>query len=192
MNPLDTIQDWLKKESDLGSINPNRIVLATASKGAVPSARIIAIREISETDILFFTQRDTRKVAELTQNKQVSALIWLPQQQRQICIEGVASAITNHENRRYWEALPRDRQLRFSAYAPTSGHVIESTAILDKKYQHLADVYKDKSIPMCEYYCGFRIHPASIHFYTLGDENFSDVKRYTKKESHWVEETISP
>jgi pyridoxamine 5'-phosphate oxidase len=192
MNPFNEINEWLEKESALAPPNPVRIILATASISAIPSARVLAIREINESGILFFTQRDTRKTAEIAANEHVSGVIWLPMQQRQIGIEGIARPIRHEENLHYWQTMPHERQLRFSAYAPTSGQRIESINVLETKYQMLKNTYQQSDVPMSEFYCGYRIIPAIISFYTLGNHSFSEVKRCTKSNAGWNEESISP
>ncbi len=192
MNPIHNIHTWLENESSLSPANASRIILATSSKAAIPSARVVAIREINETGIIFFTQCGTRKVTELSLNEHVSGVIWLPLQQRQVTVEGIAKPLTAEENLHYWQTMPRERQLRFSAYAPTSGQVIESTAILDDTYHALTQRYENSTVPMSECYCGYRIVPSLINFYTLGSDSFSEVKRYVKIEGQWKEEIISP
>ncbi len=41
--PLDTIIDWLAKEKTLGSVNPERAVLATATEKALPHSLILTL-----------------------------------------------------------------------------------------------------------------------------------------------------
>lgn len=48
-----------------GTLNPRQAVLATCAKEAIPHARVVAIREINERGLLFFTQKGTRKFNEL-------------------------------------------------------------------------------------------------------------------------------
>ena len=54
---IDEINQWLDKEKKLGSPNPNNIVLATAGKEGIPHSLFVAICEMNEQGILFFTQR---------------------------------------------------------------------------------------------------------------------------------------
>lgn len=191
-SPYNIINEWLEKEKSLGSPNPDRVVLSTSTKNAGPHSRIVAVREINEKGILFFTQRDTRKVPELHENPHTSMVLWLPMQQRQVVIEGMAHALTHDENEYYWKMMPHDRQLRFTAYAPTSGQTIQSIGLLEKEYQQLVDQYSKKEIPMSDFYRGFYVSPDIICFYTLGTTTFSKVVRFSKKDSDWTEETISP
>ncbi|OAI48815.1 hypothetical protein AYO45_00640 [Gammaproteobacteria bacterium SCGC AG-212-F23] len=134
MTPISKMNEWLSKEKALGSMNPDRVVLATATKEGIPHSRIVAIREISPEGVLFFTQKGTRKVYELHGNPKASMTLWLPMQQRQVILDGIIQILTFEENIQYWKTMLRERQLRFSAYAPTSGKAIRSLDEIENKY----------------------------------------------------------
>lgn len=189
---INDINQWLEQEKSLGSPNPNNIVLATADKTGVPHSRIVAIREISTQGILFFTQRGTRKVQEIMDNPQVCMTLWLPLQQRQIIFEGSAKALNQDENESYWNLLPYDRKLRFSAYSPTSSNPIHALSDLEEKVKSLSAEYSPETIPISPYYCGFRVTLKVIYFYTLGTTTFSEVIKYTLENDIWNKQLLSP
>jgi pyridoxamine 5'-phosphate oxidase len=190
--PFVKIQDWLNQEKQLGCAFSEHGVLAPSTSTAVPHSRVVAIREISAKGILFFTKRGTRKVVELQANPLASMTIWLALQQRQVTIEGEVVALSEFENESYWNNLPRDRQLRFCAYAPTSAQPISSLALLDENLIQLTELYKNKIIPCSPYYLGFRLLPARICFYTLGNEKFSEVIHYSLSTTGWPIQLVSP
>jgi pyridoxamine 5'-phosphate oxidase len=192
MMPILKITEWLSKEKELGSPNPDRVILSTATQDGIPHSRIVAIREINENGLLFFTQKGTRKVSEIKENPIVSIVLWLPLQQRQVVLEGTSQELTADENKHYWETMSHDRQLRFSAYASTSGQKIKSIDQLEERYKTLSDHYNRMPLPTSEFYCGFRVEPTTICFYTLGTDSFSEVKRFVKQNGDWREEMLSP
>lgn len=193
-DPIITINEWLTKEKELGSSDPNRMVLATAGKDNVPHSRIVAVREINERGVLFFTQRGNGKVIQILENPQVSMTLWLPLQQRQVNLEGQNLPLSEKENQAYWQSLSRERQLRFAAYAPTSTQAISSLQELENKYQNLIKEFADQAhpIPMSAYYCGFRLVPQEIYFYTLGINAFSEYIQYRWGDNSWVRQLLSP
>jgi len=191
-NPIIKINEWLTKEKQLGSADPERVVLATAGKDNVPHSRIVAIREITEKGVLFFTQNGTGKVTQLTENPMAAMTLWLPLQQRQINLEGEALALSKEENQAYWDTLPVLRQLRFRAYASTSGKPIQSLAEIDNRYAALLKEFSEKPVPMSNYYCGFRLKAKVIYFYTLGMEAFSEYIQYRFQENQWTAQLLSP
>lgn len=190
--PLFTMRHWIEEEKALGSTSPDRVVLATCSSEGIPHSRIIAIREITQEGILFFTQRGTKKVAELVHNPYSSMILWLPLQQRQVILDGITKPLTHSENESFWAALPRERQLRFSAYAPTSGQVIDSVSVLEHQLDILTETFLGNAVPMCNDYCGFHLIAETICFYTLRDHTFSESLKYKKQQNEWLKQLISP
>lgn len=190
--PIDKINEWLESEKKLGSAHPERMVLATAGKDGIPHSRIVAIREINQAGILFFTQRGTRKTIQIQENPQASMTLWLPLQQREVILDGKLQALSQQENEYYWQQRRRDIQLRFLAFSPTSGHPIHSLKKLEEKYTKLATQFQNKPIPISEYYCGYRLIPDTFVFYTLDDNAFSEVVQYTYHQNKWLSQLLSP
>lgn len=189
--PLEKMNRWLEIEKTLSPANPNRIVIATSSNN-FPHSRIVAIREITTEGVIFFTQQGTKKVNHLTQNPYASATLWLAQQQRQVILDGTVKPLTAIENRTYWEKLPREQQLRFTAYAPTSSQPIESTSVLEMQLQDLEKKFANQPIPISPFYCGFHLIPGSLYFYTLGSNSFSQVFKYEQEHGKWHLQLLSP
>jgi len=190
--PLKRLEIWLAEEKLSGAPNPCQAVLATATTEAIPHARVVAIREFSPQGLIFFTQKGTRKVEEIIKNPQGVITFWLELKQRQIVIEGKIEALTLAENDNYWRAYPKEAQIRFTAYAPTSGQPIPSKQFLENKRNDIASAYTDKELSMSPYYCGFRLIPHRFVFYAYCSPELSDVWEYQYQANEWLEKTLSP
>lgn len=190
--PFHQTREWLKKEKELGIEQPDCAVLSTVTSEGFPHSRVVAIREICVDSLVFVTQQKTRKVAELTNNPHAVINFLLAMQQRQIILEGIAKPLSSEENQEFWETLPRERQLRFSAYASTSGQPIHNLNVLEERKKTLMDKFMDKPISMSEFYCGFRFIPETFIFYTVGSVSFSEVVKYVKNKEVWEQQLLSP
>lgn len=73
-------------------------VIATVDQHGYPMSRTIAIREIDEHGLLFFTQLGSAKVAQFSINPYVSFTFILPNTQRQISVFGRVNPIDESEN----------------------------------------------------------------------------------------------
>ncbi len=70
--------------------------------------------------------------------------------------------------------------------------MIESIAQLDERQKQLSKDFPD-TIPMSEFYCGFRVCPHRIVFYTLGSTTFSDVIQFSLEDKKlWNKQLLSP
>ena len=70
--PMEKMRTWIEEEKKLGSVEAASVVLATASASGEVHSRIVAIREITEVGILFFTQKQSRKTKDLRENSSAS------------------------------------------------------------------------------------------------------------------------
>lgn len=187
---IEKIKEWLENEKQLGSADPDRVVLATASAAGKVHSRVVAIREITEAGILFFTQRATRKVADLIENPHASMTLWLPLQQREVILDGIIQTLTSQENNFYWDTLSYERKVKFTLHQ--SGRRISSLTELENEYQALLNKYHNEKVPISDSYCGYRLCPEVVYFYTLGIEKFSEVIKYSRTNLGWEGELISP
>ena len=191
-SPVSLLKSWLNEEKSAGVINPQQAILATVSPDGYPHARVIAIREIKKDKIVFFTQKKTQKVKDISNNAVVSLVFWFEHYQRQVVIEGLANALSFTENEVFWKSYPREAQIRFCAYAPTSNSIIESKALLEEKRIAIKQQYKDICIPMSNHYLGFEISYQKFKFYAYRLDELSDVFQFTIKNNNWYKEILSP
>lgn len=189
--PFEILKQWIAEENNAGAPDAMQAILSTATKNAIPHSRVIAIREITLNNLLFFTQAETRKVIELKSNPSVSLVFWFELKQRQIVIEGLTQALSSSENETYWNTYPRLSQIRFLSYAPTSGQPILSKQLLEDKKIQLTKTMGE-TIPVSPFYCGFRTIPSRFLFYTYRLDELSDVTEYTQKNGIWHQQVMSP
>lgn len=191
-NPIIELNLWLANEQKSGAPQPNHAVLSSTSLDGTPHSRVVAIREISDEGILFFTQKSTRKVRELKNNPQISLVFWLELLQREVIIEGKALFLNQAENQHYWNSYPQWAQIRFLSYASTSMQVIEAKEILEKKHQDIKDTFLNQPISISPEYCGFRIQPERMVFYAYRQDELSDVWEYILLNNEWSLRRLSP
>lgn len=192
MNPIEHLNQWLQDERVAGAPNPQQAVLSTATKEAIPHSRVVAIREVNDQGLLFFTQRGTRKVEEMATNPRVSMTFWFELLLREVIIEGVVEALTEAENEQYWQSYPREAQIRFHSYAPTSSQPIRDKQELEEKKKLIQQECTDQAVPVSPLYCGFRIKPSRFVFYAYRSDALSDVVEYSRSTSGWGERLLSP
>lgn len=188
--PFDILKEWLDDEQKSGAPNPRQAVLSTVNENS-PHARVVAIREISD-GLLFFTQKCTRKVEEIKNNPKATFTFWFELRQRQVIIEGMLEALSELENIPYWKTYPRQAQIRFYAYAPTSTQPISSKQELEEKRNQIEQEYLNKEIPMSPDYCGYRLKPNRFAFYEFRTPELSDAFEFKLEETSWKKKLLSP
>src|SRR4029078_7266992 len=90
------------------------MALATATPEGVPSVRFVLLKGIDERGVEFFTNYESRKARELTENpRRALAILWKPLQ-RQVRLEGPVELLSGEESDAYFatrspRAPPRAR-----------------------------------------------------------------------------------
>jgi len=192
LSPFELLNSWLAEENQAGAPNPRQAVLATCAKDAIPHSRVVTLREIDDRGLLFFTQQGTRKVRELIENPLASMTFWFELFQREVIVEGTVKELTEVENKQYWESYPREAQIRFHSYAPTSSQPIAGKHVLENRKMQLEDEYQGKILPLSPFYRGFRLTPERMVFYAYRIDELSDVFEFRHQDGKWVKQWLSP
>jgi pyridoxamine 5'-phosphate oxidase len=189
---IKILQQWIEEEKQSGAPAPQCAVLSTISLKTEPHARVVAIREITNKGLLFFTQSGTKKVTELENLSKAALTFWFELFQRQVQIQGEVEALSEIENKHYWDRNPSESHIRFYSYASTSGQPIVNKQLLEDRKKAIEAEYKDKKLPMSPFYKGFRVIPKKITFYSLRTDTLSDMFEYTHKNGEWLFSLLSP
>lgn len=192
MHPTEILKQWIEEEKNKGADLAQHAVLSTTGDNGNPHARVVAIKEINNDSILFFTQKCTRKVRELEKNSAASLTFWLERHAREVIVEGEASFLSPEKNEVYWRDYPKWAQARFCSYAPTSSLPIKSKDELAIKLREVEQKHESESIPLSPDYCGVSIKPSRLVFYSYRLDELSDVTEYKVDGKKFEAQILSP
>ena len=195
---FNLINNWLEtaKETEK-KVNPNNRtpvfgILASINNDK-PSARTIAINKMFEDNsLLFFTQKSSTKVKQLTINNNVSLVIYLPHHNRQIIFEGIVEELDDERTNYYCENYPKTAQINFLAYGPTSGQIIQSNDHLNELVASYTKQYANTKPAKPDSYIGYIIKPSLIKTYNYNTNLISDSIIYKKSASGWEKFRVTP
>jgi pyridoxamine 5'-phosphate oxidase len=189
-DPIKQFQKWFTDVLNLKLPDPNAMTLATADKKGRPSARTVLLKGIDERGFSFFTNYDSRKGRELSENPFASiAFYWQPLA-RQVCVTGKVSRLSRQESETYFHTRPVGSQL--SAWASNQSQVIENREILEKTLQEINKKYGNKNIPTPPHWGGFLLEPDAIEFWQGRPNRLHDRFRYIREKAKWQIERLSP
>ncbi|RUQ94647.1 pyridoxamine 5'-phosphate oxidase family protein [Legionella septentrionalis] len=192
VHPIHLLSLWLEEEKVAGANYAQHAVLSTVDISGKPRARVVAIRDIQEDKIIFFTQKRTQKVTEINACSAVALTFWFERFQREVIIEGEAGLLSIEDNKRYWDTYPKWAQLRFCSYAPSSGLAIDNKQILQNIQLQLEQKYSNNPVPFSTDYCGVFVKPRRFVLYAYRLDELSDVWEYELHGCNWLKRRLSP
>ena len=189
-NPFSQFAKWFEEAVGAQVIDPNAMTLCSASKDGKPSARIVLLRNISDTGFVFYSNYTSRKGREIEENPNCALLFFWPELERQIRIEGVVQKQSDEESDLYFNSRPHGSKL--GAWASEQSKVISSREVLIKQHEELSKKYPDENVPRPPHWGGYLLKPISIEFWQGRPNRLHDRILYTIVNNNWKIERLSP
>lgn len=190
-NPFAQFQRWFQAAQDAGLSLPNAMTLATATREGRPSARFVLLKGFDEQGFVFFTNYESHKGRELTENPYAALVFYWDPLHRQVRISGSVTRISREESDRYFHSRPTGSQL--SAAASRQSRVIPDRQALEKAYRELETRCEGTAIPLPPYWGGYRVAPDTIEFWQGRENRLHDRLLYMRRsDGTWQIERLSP
>jgi pyridoxamine 5'-phosphate oxidase len=169
----------------------NAMILATADKNGAPSARTVLLKGADARGFVFFTNYDSRKGHELSENPRAALVFYWPELERQVCVSGLVARLPVAESEAYFKSRPKGSRL--SAWASNQSEAVASRDVLEKQWQEMAARFASGDIPLPLNWGGYVLAPDSIEFWQGRPSRLHDRFRYARQvDNSWVIERLSP
>lgn len=188
-DPFDEFRVWLHDAVASGIPEPNAMVLATVGTDGQPSTRSVLLKGIDDGGFVFFTNRVSRKAAEMAATEKVSLCFPWIAMERQVVVCGTAIPVSREVSESYWVTRPRESQV--SAWASRQSSIIGSREELEAAAAAIAEKYPD-GVPLPEFWGGYRVVPQAVEFWQGGPGRLHDRLRYRRDDDGWVIERLAP
>jgi pyridoxamine 5'-phosphate oxidase len=190
-SPTRQIEKWLRDAIDAGHPEPTAMTLATASADGEPSARVVLLKGVNSNGLVFFTNYESDKARDLTNNPRACANLFWVLLERQIRINGRVEKVAREESEAYFRSRPRESQL--GAWASEQSSVLEGRAALEARLSEVRARFGDGPIACPPHWGGFRLVPDRIELWQGRPSRLHDRLRYTCIGlQQWKVERLSP
>jgi pyridoxamine 5'-phosphate oxidase len=190
-NPIRQFDRWFQDAVASGAKEPNAMTVATASKGGVPSARILLLKGYNDDGFTFFTNYESPKSRDLAENPQAALVFHWSVLERQIRITGTVTKVSREESAAYFRTRPIGS--RIGAWASHQSEVLPSREDLERRVQEFEAQYKGKEVPLPPNWGGYRLWPNSLEFWQGRTNRLHDRFFYTRRaDGGWNMNRLSP
>ena len=185
LNPIELFNTWLTQAAENEIVvEANAMVLSTEVDDQ-PTSRTVLLKDLTEGGFTFFSNYESRKGKQISENKNVSLLFpWYPME-RQVIVIGSATKIAREDSEKYFTTRPRSSQI--GAWASEQSAELISRQELENKFA------KDEVIPTPPYWGGYIVYPISIEFWQGRYSRLHDRIRYVReKNNNWQLKRLNP
>jgi pyridoxamine 5'-phosphate oxidase len=164
--PFALFAAWLAEAQKSEPNDPNAMALATADADGLPDVRMVLLKAADEAGFVFYTNSESAKGQELTQNMKAAAVLHWKSLRRQIRFRGPVEMVSAAEADAYFESRPL--QSRIGAWASQQSRPLESKLALEAAFAKYAAKFMLTKLERPPYWNGYRIRPLSIEFWSDG------------------------
>jgi len=190
-SPIKQFGKWWDEAVNSKIDEVNAMTLATASIDALPSARIVLLKEVNEKGFIFFSNYESYKAQQLAENPKACLVFFWKELERQVRITGLIEKISAKQSDDYFQSRPESSQI--GAWASPQSRVIEDRNWLDGKFNELVNKMEGTAIPRPPHWGGYIVKPVVIEFWQGRPSRLHDRIQYTLEENgEWKIERLAP
>ena len=190
-DPFRQFEKWFQEAEASKLVEPNAMILATATRDGRPSARTVLLKNVDGRGFVFYTNYESRKGRELEANPRVTLVFPWFAFERQVIVEGPVTKTPREEAEAYFHSRPLASQL--SAWASAQSTILPGRKALEEAMKDVEKKYAGNPVPLPPYWGGYRVTPETVEFWQGRRSRLHDRLRYRRAtDGSWTIERLSP
>jgi pyridoxamine 5'-phosphate oxidase len=190
-DPVVQFRAWFAQALAADPRDANAMTLATADREGRPSARIVLLKGADERGFVFFTNYESRKGRDLTENPHAALVFFWPLLDRQVRVEGRVERTSREESAAYFKSRPL--KARLGAWASRQSRVLPEREELEREVARAEERFADGEVPLPDFWGGYRLVPAAVELWQGRPSRLHDRFRYERSPAGgWRVERLSP
>ena len=188
-DPLQQFDQWFNEALHSEVPEPNAMTLATVGADSRPSTRIVLIKGFDERGIVWYTNYESRKGHELSENPFAALQFHWVELERVVRIEGRVEKVSAEESDIYFNSRPLDS--RIGAWAsPQSQPISGRTWLVAEAAKYGAKFLLNPPRP--PHWGGYRLIPDRWEFWQGRKSRLHDRLTYRLEQGQWKRERLAP
>ncbi|MDP2320727.1 MAG: pyridoxamine 5'-phosphate oxidase [Acidobacteriota bacterium] len=189
-DPIRQFTVWFDEAASAQILDVNAMTLATTAADGDPDARIVLLKGFDDDGFVFFTNYESTKGRELLARPRACLLFFWVELERQVRITGAVTKVSRAESEEYFHSRPFESQV--GAWASAQSTPVADRAVLETRYAELTAQYAGQSVPLPEFWGGYRVAPEQVEFWQGRPSRLHDRLLYTRGPSGWSRSRLAP
>lgn len=176
-DPIAQFDQWFGFAYEVFGQDTNAMSLATADAEGRPSVRTVLLKGVGKSGFLFFTDYESQKGRQLTEQPYAALLFFWPGMDRQIRIEGKTRRVDPSVSDRYFASRPLGSRISAAA-SPQSRRIT-----LEEMDTRRKELEKREEITRPDRWGGYELVPERLEFWQGRANRFHDRIVYERQDS---------
>ena len=189
-DPFALFDAWFAEAKAVEPNDPEAMALATSTPDGHPSVRMVLLKGHGPEGFDFYTNRDSRKGAELSANPRAALLFHWKSLRRQVRIEGPVDVLPDAESDLYFATRGRDSQI--GAWASDQSRPLANRDEFEQRCEEIRHRYDGQDVPRPPRWGGFRVTPDTIEFWSDRAHRLHERRLFTRTAGGWTEGLLYP
>ena len=189
-DPFILFDQWYAEARTSEINDSNAMTIATANASGQPSARMVLLKGHGPDGFVFYTNQQSRKAGDISENPQAAILFHWKSLRRQIRIEGSLSRVPDSTADAYFATRSRDSQL--GAWASDQSRPLDSRETFETRYGEMSDKFAGRNVPRPPHWSGYCLIPARFEFWQDREHRLHERRTFVRKGEGWTEGLLYP
>ena len=195
LDPFSLFDTWFTEAQTTEINDSNAMALATTGVDGQPSVRMVLLkghgRDLgTHGGFIFYTNFESRKATQLSDNKNVALLFHWKSLRRQIRIEGAASRVDDATADAYFATRSRNSQL--GAWASDQSRPLADRATFEARFAEIEARFEGQDVPRPPHWSGWMVSPSRIEFWQDREFRLHERWLYENDGDGWTTGMLYP
>ncbi len=189
-DPFIQLKYWLNDAIKAQIKDANAMALSTSEPGGKSSLRMVLLKNLDHTGLVFFTNYNSKKGRHIAANPYGAILFYWRELDRQVRVEGKIEKTSRKESDEYFMIRPEESKI--GAWASPQSDRIPDREYLDHLIFDFTNLFRNKSLERPENWGGYRMIPDLFEFWQGRESRLHDRFEYIWNNGAWEINRLAP